>query len=726
MAVYDNVFRPLGWTNSYFQRRAQSHHDEVELRGEEYRRNDQGAQQLIPRNVGSEEERITNQPSQFSISRKPIGYSQSSMNPSDRKDPYEQISPGYPHRQPQGGGHYGSLRIWWTELLCCVLFIGAFVAIVLTIRPYEGRPLPQWPYQLSINSLISIYIVILKASMLLVAAEGLSQLKWRWFDHGRPLKDLLSYDNASRGPWGSLTLMWTLRGRQLVSSCGAFITVAALIIDPFAQQVIATYACRIPAESIIATIPRTSNYHESGPHTGAGMSTITLGMQNSINAGIFNPGRSVAFDCPTGNCTFPSYYHTVGFCSDCIDATNELHVSSEVSANNLTAWNLTLPASSASPSQNTTAIVNGMATSGGSDYLLMKSSGGRTDIVVGFMTSNMSESCEDTCPSLEDENYDKCNANWQDVQWGCAAYPGSRSSGIGAARCSLFPCVRTYNAIVAGGRWLESLLSVATEWNLATNAGGIYSSMLDIECLNAQDKQSLTDAGYNFEGRSWIPYNLSVDYTGNFSSGTNLNTNVTEGAVSGKCIYQHGAIAINSIDSFLATFLNGTIKPGTYWYDYHGSAQLQAIYNEGNLTFDRINETWRNISDSITTYMRQNGDVNFSTPATGQALRDQTCVHIRWAFLAYPAVLVLLAIIFFICMVFETRRGQTSRHDWKSSPLALLFHGLDREALKGEETFDFVSTKEMDQIAGRTPVRLSQTEHGWQFVGMQHGLVRQR
>jgi hypothetical protein len=146
MAVYDNVFRPFGWINSYFQTRAKSHHDEVELRGEVYRRNDQGAHQLIPRDAGSEEERPTYQPSQFSISRKPTGYSQSSVNTPDREDPYEQISPGYPYRQPRRGSHYGSLRIWWTELLCCVLFIGAFVAIVLTIRPYEGRPLPQWPY----------------------------------------------------------------------------------------------------------------------------------------------------------------------------------------------------------------------------------------------------------------------------------------------------------------------------------------------------------------------------------------------------------------------------------------------------------------------------------------------------------------------------------------------------------------------------------------------------
>jgi Protein of unknown function (DUF3176) len=53
---------------------------------------------------------------------------------------------------------------------------------------------------LTINTLISVYIVILKAALLLVAAEGLSQLKWTWFGVSRPLMDLVSFDDASRGP----------------------------------------------------------------------------------------------------------------------------------------------------------------------------------------------------------------------------------------------------------------------------------------------------------------------------------------------------------------------------------------------------------------------------------------------------------------------------------------------------------------------------------------------
>ena len=127
------------------------------------------------------------------------------------------------------------LRDWWLEIACCVVFTGALMAIVGAILPYQDQPLPQWPYNISINTLISILIAISKAAMLLVTAEGLSQLKWTWFQRKRPLQDMARYDMASRGPWGSWRLLLSLRGRDLVASVGAFVTVASIAIDPFAQ-----------------------------------------------------------------------------------------------------------------------------------------------------------------------------------------------------------------------------------------------------------------------------------------------------------------------------------------------------------------------------------------------------------------------------------------------------------------------------------------------------------
>jgi hypothetical protein len=45
-------------------------------------------------------------------------------------------------------------------------------------------------------------------------AECINQLTWVWFGHkARPLEDAVYYDSASRGPLGSLKLLFRLRLR---------------------------------------------------------------------------------------------------------------------------------------------------------------------------------------------------------------------------------------------------------------------------------------------------------------------------------------------------------------------------------------------------------------------------------------------------------------------------------------------------------------------------------
>lgn len=78
-------------------------------------------------------------------------------------------------------------------MMCCVLAIAALLAIVAVLYPYQNRPLPQWPYGISTNTIIAIFAAIAKSAMLLVVAEGISQLKWTWFHRRRPLQDLARF-----------------------------------------------------------------------------------------------------------------------------------------------------------------------------------------------------------------------------------------------------------------------------------------------------------------------------------------------------------------------------------------------------------------------------------------------------------------------------------------------------------------------------------------------------
>jgi len=81
-------------------------------------------------------------------------------------------------------------------------------------------------------------VVVLKAAMLLILTEGISQLKWVWYTRPHPLDDLAKFDSASRGPWGALQLIFAVRGRHIFATVGAIVMIAALAIDPVAQLLV--------------------------------------------------------------------------------------------------------------------------------------------------------------------------------------------------------------------------------------------------------------------------------------------------------------------------------------------------------------------------------------------------------------------------------------------------------------------------------------------------------
>ena len=99
------------------------------------------------------------------------------------------------------------------------------------------------------------------------------------------------------------------------------------------------------------------------------------------------------------------------------------------------------------------------------------------------------------------------------------------------------------------------------------------------------------------------------------------------------------------------------------------------VYDYGNVSLESLNSTFQNISQSITTYMRETGNANHSEPAGGNVLRGETCLEVHWGWLALPAALVVLTLLFFIVMIIQTRPTGNRAQIWKSSPLALIYHG---------------------------------------------------
>ena len=98
--------------------------------------------------------------------------------------------------------------------------------------------------------------------MLLAATQCISQSKWLLFAREpQRLIDFYTIDEASRGPFGALSLLIRLKGRAVLASVGAFIVFTSLGIDPFTQQVL-SYPLKaiVAAQGEAPNIPRMQNW----------------------------------------------------------------------------------------------------------------------------------------------------------------------------------------------------------------------------------------------------------------------------------------------------------------------------------------------------------------------------------------------------------------------------------------------------------------------------------
>ena len=103
---------------------------------------------------------------------------------------------------------------WIVELSACGGSVLALFAIFILLNHYNGRAQPDWPYNITINSMISFFTTLMKALMLVSVTACLSQTNWIYFrTTPHTFKDFLVCDSASRGPEGSMQLLWDSRAR---------------------------------------------------------------------------------------------------------------------------------------------------------------------------------------------------------------------------------------------------------------------------------------------------------------------------------------------------------------------------------------------------------------------------------------------------------------------------------------------------------------------------------
>lgn len=100
-------------------------------------------------------------------------------------------------------------RFWWWDIFGSVISLVCLVLLFAFLTSIDNTRVAQWRWTVLPNALVSFLATIARSALLLPVAECLGQLKWIYFkDRPSKLIELQRFDDASRGPWGSLVFLW--------------------------------------------------------------------------------------------------------------------------------------------------------------------------------------------------------------------------------------------------------------------------------------------------------------------------------------------------------------------------------------------------------------------------------------------------------------------------------------------------------------------------------------
>ena len=110
--------------------------------------------------------------------------------------------------------------------------------ILVILAKVSNIPLNNWSLAIQPNSAISVLTTVGKTALLVPVTSCLGQLKFRYFRREHRLDHVQLFDDASRGPWGSLMMLLGTRHHAVLGAAFAIVTILALAIEPSAQQIL--------------------------------------------------------------------------------------------------------------------------------------------------------------------------------------------------------------------------------------------------------------------------------------------------------------------------------------------------------------------------------------------------------------------------------------------------------------------------------------------------------
>ncbi|KAK2808824.1 hypothetical protein FQN50_004300 [Emmonsiellopsis sp. PD_5] len=524
---------------------------------------------------------------------------------------------------------------WFWEIGSSILGILCVVATAVILSVYNGKKAPELPRYITLNAIISILATVIKATIIVAVAAGISQLKWLWLQDTRSLHDLQIFDDASRGPLGALHMAFYLRGRHL-ASLGALIAVLAVAMEPFMQQLMVYPVEVIYTPSPLAAAPRTDNVSYFAQQMGD--ETMGLQLETGFMNSIYNGDEAPKVEpiCPTGNCTWP-IYHSLGVCSRCTDMTKQVKLEGACTPGDFLAMekNCTISLPHGAP------VVN--------PYDVYTSSAATIlSWVLNYETGYDLEAFSAASPQLKGTYSGVENPlfalGWLEIDYSDLENKNPVSM---AMECAFTYCLKKYNFTVNAA--VPSLDASPVHYaSMDQQSGWTIKAPLLANGSNASDITFTVDDSASYHVWSI----LEKEITGNASTWP------------------------ESTEFFIpsSTFIgkSPSIPDKPHMFENIAVSLTDAILKPSNQT------------------------------VSGLLGRPEQFVRIRWAWIVLPGFLVVATVVFLSMVMLRSRKYNVNV--WKSSSLALLYHGLEVPA---ERNGPVRRVSDMTQYATTTKARMT-------------------
>jgi len=249
--------------------------------------------------------------------------------------------------------------------------------------------------------------------------------------------------------------------------------------------------------------------------------------------------------------------------------------------------------------------------------------------------------------------------------------------------CVISTCAKRYTADVFNGQFREQVRSTFTNMTQINTSEFPYNGSAVAVIGSGTPSINL-----NINLTTTIPANSS-------DSGTDESFNIGYVSVGGFVKFLQNSLEGNIVST--ANYSNGSFDPTFPTSDY-----MQGLWEHG---IENIPQTLDGLATAWTNNIRLAGQ-----PAQGTAIQGQTFIQVQFLWLVFPFALELLALLFFIATVFQSKSGDIPT--WKASSLASLLHG--------PKTFNwpppdlqFETISGMEEFAHSLKTRLIQENNQW-------------